>query len=329
MQAGRSQHRQGPGHPAPLRVPRPGPHRHRLHQGPVQRRARSRRKVPARHRSTATPEAITPILDDAARRPGLPALLRTQAPRPGRRPSQRARSTSTWSAASTRSNGRIRNTFESVPDAPVSKLRLDHGRRQEGPARKTRPTSAPRTHRAIAEFDGHNGKISDSNPVVKAEVRQGQEARRQSASNASAERASGLAEGPRRLPLALLLGVAGGRSGRDDPGRRPAHHRPQPGPALQAPAQGHRPDRRLRRRLASKNATGGIPPQLNKLAVKVNRHGLLQSKGLPVCRDARDPAGLHRTSPRQLRRRPDRLRPVLGPHRPSPAKSPTRPTGAS
>jgi hypothetical protein len=32
-----------------------------------------------------------------------------------------------------------------------------------------------------------------------------------------------------------------------------------------------------------KNATGGIPPQLNKLEVKVNRHGLLQSKGLPHC----------------------------------------------
>jgi hypothetical protein len=32
-----------------------------------------------------------------------------------------------------------------------------------------------------------------------------------------------------------------------------------------------------------KNAEGGIPPQLNKLTVKVNRHGLLQSKGLPFC----------------------------------------------
>jgi len=28
---------------------------------------------------------------------------------------------------------------------------------------------------------------------------------------------------------------------------------------------------------------GGIPAQLQKLTVKVNRHGLLQSKGLPVC----------------------------------------------
>lgn len=32
-----------------------------------------------------------------------------------------------------------------------------------------------------------------------------------------------------------------------------------------------------------KNASGGIPPQLNELDVKVNRHGLLQSRGLPVC----------------------------------------------
>lgn len=32
------------------------------------------------------------------------------------------------------------------------------------------------------------------------------------------------------------------------------------------------------------NAKGGVPPQLQKLTVDVNRHGLLQSKGLPVCR---------------------------------------------
>jgi hypothetical protein len=29
---------------------------------------------------------------------------------------------------------------------------------------------------------------------------------------------------------------------------------------------------------------GGVPAQLQRLTVKVNRHGLLQSKGLPVCR---------------------------------------------
>jgi hypothetical protein len=32
------------------------------------------------------------------------------------------------------------------------------------------------------------------------------------------------------------------------------------------------------------SSTGGIPPQLQKLRIEVNKHGLLQSKGLPVCR---------------------------------------------
>ena len=32
------------------------------------------------------------------------------------------------------------------------------------------------------------------------------------------------------------------------------------------------------------STTGGVPPQLQKLRIEVNRHGLLQSKGLPVCR---------------------------------------------
>lgn len=31
------------------------------------------------------------------------------------------------------------------------------------------------------------------------------------------------------------------------------------------------------------NAKGGIPPQLQRLRIEVNRHGLLQSKGLPTC----------------------------------------------
>ncbi len=65
------------------------------------------------------------------------------------------------------------------------------------------------------------------------------------------------------------------------------------------------------------NAKGGVPPQLQEMTIEVNRHGLLQSKGLPVCRVAADPARLDRTGALQLRRRPDRLGPVLGPHRPA------------
>ncbi len=32
------------------------------------------------------------------------------------------------------------------------------------------------------------------------------------------------------------------------------------------------------------STTGGVPPQLQKLRIEVNKHGLLQSRGLPVCR---------------------------------------------
>jgi hypothetical protein len=32
------------------------------------------------------------------------------------------------------------------------------------------------------------------------------------------------------------------------------------------------------------NPDGGVPPQLQKMTIRVNRHGLLQSRGLPVCR---------------------------------------------
>jgi hypothetical protein len=35
------------------------------------------------------------------------------------------------------------------------------------------------------------------------------------------------------------------------------------------------------------NAKGGIPPQLQSLRIEVNRHGLLQSRGLPICPVAR------------------------------------------
>jgi hypothetical protein len=31
------------------------------------------------------------------------------------------------------------------------------------------------------------------------------------------------------------------------------------------------------------NPRGGVPPQLQRMTIKVNRHGLLQSEGLPVC----------------------------------------------
>jgi hypothetical protein len=52
------------------------------------------------------------------------------------------------------------------------------------------------------------------------------------------------------------------------------------------------------------STTGGIPPQLQSMVVDVNRHGLLQSKGLPVCRTAQLEAA---SSERALANCPDAL----------------------
>jgi hypothetical protein len=52
------------------------------------------------------------------------------------------------------------------------------------------------------------------------------------------------------------------------------------------------------------STTGGVPPQLQSMKVEVNRHGLLQSKGLAVCRSAQLEAA---SSERALANCPDAL----------------------
>jgi hypothetical protein len=64
--------------------------------------------------------------------------------------------------------GRIRNTFETVPDAPVSKFTLT----MQGGSKGLLVNSTnlcQGTHRAIADFTGHNGKVDDFNPAVGAQ----------------------------------------------------------------------------------------------------------------------------------------------------------------
>jgi hypothetical protein len=65
-------------------------------------------------------------------------------------------------------NGGIRNTFDLVPDAPVEKFVLT----MQGGKKSLLENSTDlcrRAHRATALFDGQNGKIGDSRPVVKAD----------------------------------------------------------------------------------------------------------------------------------------------------------------
>jgi hypothetical protein len=63
--------------------------------------------------------------------------------------------------------GRIRTTFESVPDAPVSNFVLEMQGGKKGLLVNS-TNICRRKNRAQADFTGHNGKVYSANPVVKA-----------------------------------------------------------------------------------------------------------------------------------------------------------------
>jgi hypothetical protein len=65
-------------------------------------------------------------------------------------------------------NGRIRNTFEAVPDAPVTKFTLEMKGGKKGLLVNS-TNLCKRTNRAIADFTGQNGKKHVFNPVLKAQ----------------------------------------------------------------------------------------------------------------------------------------------------------------
>jgi hypothetical protein len=64
-------------------------------------------------------------------------------------------------------NGRIRNTFEGVPDAPVTKFVLEMQGGKKGLIVNSTDICKGK-HRAIAAFTGQNGKLHEFKPAVKA-----------------------------------------------------------------------------------------------------------------------------------------------------------------
>lgn len=64
-------------------------------------------------------------------------------------------------------NGRIRNTFESTPDAPVTKFVLEMQGGQKGLIVNSTNICKGK-HRAIAKFGGQNGRVHNFKPVVTA-----------------------------------------------------------------------------------------------------------------------------------------------------------------
>jgi uncharacterized repeat protein (TIGR01451 family) len=69
--------------------------------------------------------------------------------------------------------GGIRSTFETVPDAPVSKLVLTMKGGKKGLLQNSRDLCA-HSYRAEAAFDAHNGRIADSRPMLHASCAKGE-----------------------------------------------------------------------------------------------------------------------------------------------------------
>ena len=142
--ARRRQHRRASVALPHSRVPRPGPHRHDLHPGPVRRR-RSARRLDLRLRQ-GDHAAARP----AAAGPGLPALLQPQAARPGRRPRRPDPTSSLVGRIDTTKGGGIRTTFEAVPDAPVTKFVLETQGGKKGLLETRQPLRPPTAGRACS-----------------------------------------------------------------------------------------------------------------------------------------------------------------------------------
>jgi hypothetical protein len=66
--------------------------------------------------------------------------------------------------------GGIRSTFESVPDAPVTKFTLEMQGGKKGLIVNSRNLCASK-NRALAKFTGQNGKFSQSRPLVQADCK--------------------------------------------------------------------------------------------------------------------------------------------------------------
>ena len=132
-----------------------------------------RRRVPARPRSTATPRR-----HPAARQPlEGPVYLRSSAHKlPDLVAALNGQIDVALDGKIDSGQGGIRNTFEVVPDAPVSKFVLEHAGRQEGPAGKLHQP-LPQAQPGGRQMDGQNGKVDDFNPVVGNSCKQGKKHR--------------------------------------------------------------------------------------------------------------------------------------------------------
>ena len=174
--------------------------------------------------------------------------------------------------------GRLRNTFEATPDAPVSSVVISLQGGKKGLFENS-TNLCDGTHKAEANFTGQNGKELGLKPELVKPLGCKGPARPRSTSagaNAMRRRAGALATLVALLCFGTLAQATVVQEGNVRitvlsqilPYKLPRH-----GVApIAVFVSGHLSE-----------PHGGIPPQLQEMTVEVNKHGLLQSKGLPTC----------------------------------------------
>ena len=147
-------------HPAALGLPRPGPHPHDLHP-----RAVRRRRTAPKGSIYGNAKAITPLLDEPLEGP---VYLRSSSHKlPDLVVALHGIVDIDLVGRIDSFKGGIRGSFETTPDAPVSKFVLTMQGGKKGLVVNSRNLCLG-TNRADARFTGQNGKVHDFRPVVRA-----------------------------------------------------------------------------------------------------------------------------------------------------------------
>ena len=153
------------------RLPRTGPLPHDLHQGPIQRRRRARRQLP-RGRHLRPRGGQDPADRRSPGRPGHPPLLLPQAarhgPLPARPPSLPIQFEAVGRIDSVK--GGIRSSFEAIPDAPISEVRLEMEGGQKGLIVNSTNLCQGK-HRATVNLGAHNGRSDTLHPALQSKCK--------------------------------------------------------------------------------------------------------------------------------------------------------------
>jgi hypothetical protein len=162
-------------------------------------------------------------------------------------------------------NGGLRGTFPEVPDAPVSKFELRLGAGKHSLLAVAGRNLCASEQLADSRFVGHANRGWISKPEVEVTCAKKKKAKRHKQGakrpNPTANASQTVQKGKVRVGLNASLAPT------------------------KLPRNGVAPVRFSVDAKISPTQGGGIPPQLQRIQIEINRHGQIEPKGIPTCRE--------------------------------------------